>query len=273
VRENNRRFIEAALWFFCLIFCIPILMVVVQSFKSFQEVLLSPASWPSSFSLANYEEVWVKTNFPLVFGNTLFIAGISIAGILLFCSMAGYRLSRTRTRLSAAVLALIVLALMIPFEVIMVPLVKIASMLHIYNSLSAVVLINIGFSCPLAVLLYHGFTNSIPVEIEEAAIIDGCSQLGMYFRVILPLLLPVSATVGVLYFLNYWNDLTLPLIMLADKAKATITLSQLQFFNELVSSRWNLLLTAGVMAFLPVIIIYLFCQKYIINGLTSGAVK
>lgn len=165
------------------------------------------------------------------------------------------------------------IAMMLPFPVIMIPLAVMATKLHISNHLTMISILNAGFSCSLAVIMYMQTVKGILRELDECADMDGCSGYRFFFTIIFPLLKPMSGTLAVLYFIRYWNDLMLPMILISKKELYTIPLSQLSFYNQFTQNRWNLLLAAGLMALLPVIVLYLFAQKTIISGMVAGAVK
>lgn len=269
-----RKYLVSVLWIvIVLLFVSPFSIVVVNSLKTFQEILLTPAKLPESPQWNNYVEVYKTTNLLVVFRNTIIIVIASVVGIIVTSSMVGYRLSRTRGKLSAALLMLILISMMVPFQTIMIPLVKVTQVLGMRDNAFALIPIYIGMSGAMAVLLYHGFTKGIPMELEESARMDGCCGMNLFWRIVFPLLKPVNTTVAVLYTLQFWNDITLPLIMLTHKENTTVALSQMIFYRELVASRWNLLLTAGVLSSIPVIIFYFLLQKRIIGGVTEGALK
>ena len=187
--------------------------------------------------------------------------------------MIGYILSRTRGKLPAAILMLILISMMVPFQMIMIPMVKVTQILGMRDNAFALIPVYMGMSGAMAVLLYHGFTKGVPVELEESARMDGCCGMNLYWRIVFPLLKPVTTTVTVLYALQFWNDITLPLVLLTHKENTTIALSQLIFYRELVSSRWNLLLAAGVLSSIPILAFYFVMQKKIMAGVMEGAVK
>ncbi len=256
-----------------VLFISPLAIIVINSLKTFQEILLQPAQLPEKLQWGNYVEVYHTTNLPVVFLNTVVIIVASVAGVIVTASMIGYILSRTRTWLSGALLVLILLSMMVPFQTIMIPIVRVTQIFGMRDKAFALIPIYIGMSGAMAVLLYHGFVKGIPVELEESARMDGCCGMNLYWRIVFPLLKPVTTTVTVLYVLQFWNDITLPLVLLTHKDNTTIALSQLIFYRELVSSRWNLLLAAGVISSIPILLFYLLMQKRIMAGVMEGAVK
>jgi len=269
----NKRISAGMWWIVALVFISPLAIIVINSLKTFQEILLKPVELPEALQWQNYVEVYKITNFPRVFLNTIIIIVSSVFGVVITSSLIGYALSRTKTKVSGIIFTLVLLSMMIPFQTIMIPIVRVTQLFGMRGSVFSLIPIYIGMSGAMAVLLYHGFSNGIPKTLEESSRMEGCCGLNMFFRVIFPLFKPVTATVAVLYVLQFWNDITLPMMLLTNKENTTIALSQLIFYRELVSSRWNLLLAAAVMASTPVIIFYILMQKKIIAGVMQGALK
>ena len=253
--------VEILLWVLCITFVLPLVFVVINSFKDFKEIVISPLALPSVWNFRNYTEAWKLTNYTRVFLNTLEFAGLSTLVIVVLGSMAGYKLSRTKSKWSTFLFTIFLIAMMVPFQTIMVPVAVNAKKMGLLNNVYTLFLINAGISCSLAVLLYHGFTKSIPREIEESAYIDGCSSFRVFFSIIFPLLKPITSTVAVIYMLQSWNKLELPLIIISNKLHYTIPLSQMAFFGQYTANRWNLVLAAGVMACVPVLLLFVFCKS------------
>jgi raffinose/stachyose/melibiose transport system permease protein len=260
---------ELSLWLICAIFFSPIVFVVLNSFKDFKEIVISPLSFPSSFALTNFRDAWTFTSYHQAFMNS----ALSTLGIILLCSMAGYKLARTATTLSGFLFAVIMLAMMVPFQTIMIPIAQVAKSLSLLNNIWTLPILYTGYSCSLAVLLYHGFTKGIPIELEEAAIMDGCSSFRIFTTIIFPLFKPLTSTVAVIYVMTFWNDLLIPLIMITKKSAYTIPLSQMMFYGHFTTTDWNLLLACAVMSSLPILLLYAVLQKHVIGGLIAGAVK
>jgi raffinose/stachyose/melibiose transport system permease protein len=255
-----------------VLFVSPLYLVFTNAFKNYDEVLNSTAALPQSLKLDNFITVWEQINFPTVFFNTLVITVVSVAGILLISSMAAYRLVRSPGRLSNIIFLVIVSAMIIPFQTMMIPLVKVAFDFKIIDSLPGIIMMYFGFGVPLAVFLYHGFIKGIPIELEEAAAIDGCGPFRTFFKVVFPLLKPITTTIGILHTLWIWNDFLLPYLMLSSPEKQTISLASYVYFGQYMT-QWNYALAALTLAIIPVIIMYLFLQRYIIEGISAGAVK
>jgi len=251
----------------------PIYMGVLNSLKTDGEMMNHILAFPSQLRFGNYAEAMERIDFWRSLGNTSLIAAVGLAGIVLFASMAGYKLSRTPGKLSAALFGLFVLSMLIPFHAIMITLTKIAKELGAQGSTIGLGFIYIGLGVSFAIFLYHGFVKSIPRDLDEAAVMDGCGEFRLFFAVIFPLLLPITATNAILNLLWMWNDFLLPLLMLTDSDTYTLLLSTNMLFGQYGNHEWSAILAALVMAMLPVIVFYLLLQKYILHGIAEGAVK
>ncbi|TXK84658.1 carbohydrate ABC transporter permease [Paenibacillus sp. N3.4] len=255
-----------------ILFFLPLYLTFVNAFKKYDEVLLSTASLPKHIRLDNFVTVWNQIQFPTVFLNSLIITVVSVLGILLIGSAAAYQLVRNPGKLSNTIFLGILASMVIPFQTMMIPLVSVAKDFHLINSIIGIIVMYVGFGTPLALFLYHGFVKGIPLELEEAATMDGCTPAGIYFRILLPLLKPITSTIAILHTLWIWNDFLLPFIMLSSKAKKTIPLASYIYFGE-YTNEWQLGLAALTMAIIPVLIFFLFMQRFIIQGVMAGAVK
>lgn len=251
----------------------PIYMCLLNSFKTNGEILNNIMALPSRFSFQNYTDTFEKINFFRSSLNTLLVVAVGLTGIIIFGSMAGFKLSRTHSKLSGFLFGLFVMSMLVPFSAIMITLTKISKDLNVQGSNIGLGFIYIGLGVPMAVFLYHGFSKSIPLELEEAAIIDGCGEFKVFFKIVFPLLRPITATVAIINTLWIWNDFLLPLLMLPDSRNYTLLLSTNMLFGRYGNNDWAAIVAALVMAMLPVVLFYLFLQKYIIKGITEGAVK
>lgn len=250
----------------------PLLMALMNSFKSNRELLTNVMSWPTHWSIENYVRTYKKMNYARSLLNTVILAGVSVTLMVLFSALAGWKLCRTKTRLSRFLLKLFVFSMLIPFSSIMIPLYKVTLALKIKNSLLGLSLVYAGLGVSMAIFLYHGFVKSIPVEMEEAAAIDGCSSIQTFFHIVLPMLKPITATITITNVLWVWNDFLLPLIVISDNKKYTLLLSTNTLFGQ-YSSDWTAILSALILAALPVILFYGIFQKQILKGIADGAVK
>ncbi len=250
----------------------PLLMAFFNSFKTNGELLTNVMAIPTSIHFENYGRTIEKMHYVRSFGNTFFLAGLSVVMMILFSALAGWRLCRTKTKLSAIIFSLFVFSMLIPFSSIMIPLYKVVLALKIKNSLTGLSFVYAGMGVSMAVFLYHGFVKGIPIELEEAAAIDGGSRLKIFFQIILPLLKPITATICITNVLWVWNDFLLPLIVISNNKKYTLLLSTNTLFGQ-YSSDWTAILSALILAALPVIVFYALFQKQILEGISDGAVK
>lgn len=250
----------------------PILLAFLNSFKTNGEIFTNILALPQKWSLENYVTAFQKTDYIKSLFNTIFLVTLSLTGIVFASSMAGYKLARTKSKLSGIIFGIFIISMLIPFHSIMIGLVKVSHDLHIQGPLWGLAIIYVGIGSPMAIFLYHGFTKNIPKEIEEAALIDGCNQFQLFMKIVFPMLKPITATVVILNALWIWNDFLLPLLMITDKDKYTLLLSTKMLFGQ-YSSDWSRILAILILALLPVIIVYVFMQKYIVKGISDGAIK
>lgn len=255
-----------------ILFLVPFWFLFVNSVKSFGDLLSNSAGWPQSFHWENYSRAWKITKFPQAFWNSLQITVIANLGIVFFSSMAAYRMVRRNTWFNRLLFAVFVAAMVIPFQSIMIPLVKVAFNFHLLNSIWGLTVAYFGFGVPLSLFLFHGFVKGIPLEIEEAAVVDGTNPFGTFFRIVLPLLKPMYVTVIILNSLWIWNDFLLPSLILQRPELRTIPIATFSFFGQ-YTKQWDLALPALVLGILPIIIFFLSLQRYIVEGITAGSVK
>ena len=273
----KRRFtsllLSILLFIAALIYLYPLFLVAINSLKSFQEIMADVVALPEKLNFENYVKAYEVLRYPSLFLNTLTATVIGTAGVVLISSMAGYKLSRTKTRYSWLVFLLCIAPMMIPFQSLMIALVKISKLMHLTNSTYGLGVIYWGLGAPLALFLYHGFVKTVPVELDESAVIDGCPPLRAFYQVLLPLLKPITVSVIVINAMWMWNDFLLPLLVLGGEKKAlTLQLAAYNFFG-LYKIEWNFAMAAVFLVIIPAVIFYLVLQKHIIKGMVSGAVK
>ncbi|MCR4778217.1 MAG: carbohydrate ABC transporter permease [Lachnospiraceae bacterium] len=250
----------------------PLLMALMNSFKTNGQLLTNVISLPDRIHFENYIRTFEKMKYLRSLGNTVLLASVSVSLMILFSALAGWKLSRTKTRLSKIIFSLFVFSMLIPFSSIMIPLYKVTLTLHLKNSLLGLSLVYAGLGVSMAIFLYHGFVKGIPMELEEAAGIDGSSSIQTFFYVIMPLLKPITTTICITNVLWVWNDFLLPLIVLSSNKKYTLLLSTNTLFGQ-YSSDWTAILSALILAAIPVIGFYALFQKQILKGIADGAVK
>jgi len=273
---KKRSAISAGVYLFLILSALftlaPLLLALINSFKSNGEILTNVLSLPKQINFDNYVRSFDKMHYLRSLSNTVFLAAGGVGLIILFSALAGWKLCRTKTRLSRFLLSLFIFSMLIPFSSIMIPLYRVVLALDIKNSLFGLCFVYAGLGVSMAIFLYHGFVKGIPKELEEAAAIDGCSPLQTFFRIVFPMLKPVTATICITNVLWIWNDFLLPLIILSDNKKYTLLLSTNTLFGQ-YSSDWSAILSALVIAALPVILFYALLQKQILKGITDGAMK
>ena len=261
-----------------LVYVSPIFIVLMNSFKANTFVKTDTFAWPTGEALvgwANYIKGFTFGNYPF-FKSVLYsfvITVLSTALILLCTSMAAWYIARVDSIVCKIVYYLFVFSMIVPFQMVMFPMVKLADILHLANPVGMIILY-LGFGCGLSIFMFSGFIKSIPLEIEEAAMIDGCNPLQTYFHIVLPILKPTAITVAILNAMWIWNDYLLPYLVigLSTKYKTIPVVIQM-----LVGSNGNrdmgAMMAMLVLAIIPIIIFYLICQKHIIEGVVAGAVK
>lgn len=255
-----------------IVFVSPLYLVFVNSVKTVREIYLSPLGLPVEISWNNFGRVMEKIDFGQALKNSLFFVVFGVAGLLVICSMAAYRLARRRTRVNKFVYLLLVSSILVPFQTVMIPLIKIIASIGLYNTRIGVLLAYYGYGIPFAVFIFYGFLSSIPREIEEAALIDGGSLFQVYRCIILPLLKPICVTVAVLDVLWIYNDFLLPFVLISDNELRTLPLVMYTFFTA-YERPWDLAMASLTMVLTPAIIMFVILQKQITGGIVSGAVK
>lgn len=271
-RRINNIIVFSLLGILLVLWLFPLLMALMNSFKTNKELLTNVMAFPTSLNFDNYIRSIDKMNYLRSFLNTALLTFLSVFMMILFSAMAGWRLSRTKTRLSSIIFSLFVFSMLIPFSSIMIPLYKVILALHIKNSLVGLSFVYAGFGVSMAIFLYHGFVKGIPYELEEAAAMDGCSKWKTFFTIIFPMLKPVTVAIGISNVLWVWNDFLLPLITISENKKYSLLLSTNTLFGQ-YSSDWSAILSALILSAIPVIIFYAVFQKQILKGIGDGAVK
>ena len=268
--------------FSILVLC-PFFLVVINSAKQSSDIVISPIALPKNWGqfIINMKNVINNSNFNYwsSFISSVIITIVALSLISLFAAMAAWVLCRNKTKWSGFIFMMLVASMVIPFQVVMLPLLSTfrdlgrflgISMLQSYTG---IVFAYIGFGGALSVFLLHGFIKGIPYEIEEAALIDGCTKEGIFFRVIVHLLKPVLVTITILNGLWIWNDYLLPSLMLGLNGKIrTLPVAVTSFVGSYVK-QWDLILSAAFLAMIPIIVLFIFAQKQIIQGMVDGAIK
>ena len=253
-----------------LVFFFPVLIAVLNSFKDKGEIIASALTLPQTPTLENYRTVLEASNFPTAFLNSCLVTGGGIVLNLIVSTLAGYALARWNSVWADVLTLLFLSSMFVPFHTIMISLLTTAKGMHLTGHIYGLILIYCGLQCPIPIFLIKGFVDGVPKELEEAAMIDGCGTVRLFFSVVLPMLKPILATVAVLNALWIWNDFLLPYLILAKPV--TIPLSQMYFYGQ-YNQQWNLIMAGFVVSTSPVVLFFLLMQKHIINGIAAGAVK
>ena len=256
-----------------LVYLYPLFLVVINSFKPYEEITIDVIALPKKPTLDNYINTWKLMDYPPLFFNTLIATTIGVAGVVLVSSLAGYKLSRTKTVYSWILFILLIAPMMIPFHSFMIALVKVARNMGLTRTPWGLGVIYWGLGASLAIFLYHGFVKTIPKELDECAFMDGASPGRVFFQVVFPLLQPVSVSIIVINAMWMWNDFLLPLLILSGtKRSYTLQLAAYNFFGQ-YKIEWNYAMAGVLLTLIPAIVFYLALQKYIIKGMVAGAVK
>ncbi|NIK70957.1 carbohydrate ABC transporter permease [Paenibacillus sp. BK720] len=255
-----------------VIFWVPFCFVIVNSLKNKTDAAQLDLSWPTSLQWSNYKEVLIAQDHMVIrsFVNSTLITLLSIAILVVVSAMTGYVLQRRNDRWSGIIQFLVLAGLMIPPAV--VPTIWVLDSIRLFKTMSGIVLVEVALGISFAVMLYRSFMATIPREIDEAAIVDGCGSMRMFFQMILPLLMPVTSTVIVLSSVGIYNDFVNPLYFFPGAKNATIQLT-LYNFTSMYNTSWNLLFADIILISLPPLILFIFFNKRIVAGMTAGAVK
>ena len=261
----------------CLIWVFPIFEVVINSFKSNNFINLEAFALPNSESFvgwANYLEGLTFGNYPFMksVGYSVYMSVVSVGLILLFCSMSAWYIVRVKSRSANIFYYLCLFSMIVPFQMVMFTLTSTAKDFHL-NTPWTIPVIYLGFGAGLAIFMFSGFIKGLPLEIEEAAAIDGCGPVRTFFMVVLPMLKPTMISVGILELMWVWNDYLLPYLVLDITEYRTIPIHVQYLKGSYGTVDLGATMAVIMMAILPIIIVYLFCQKYIIKGVAAGAVK
>lgn len=258
-----------------IVYVMPIMIVIINSFKRKAFINKFPfkiGTGKMFVGWENYVEGIKKIEFFKAFGYSLFITVCSVAVIILCTSMCAWYITRVQTKFTKLFYMLCLFSMIVPFQMVMFTLSKLANMLHLSNPVG-IILVYLGFGAGLAVFMFTGFVKSIPLEIEEAAMIDGCTPIQTFFQVVFPILKPTAITVAILQAMWIWNDYLLPYLVLDIKRFKTIPIAIQYLKGGYGSIDWGAMMAMLVLAIIPIILFYIACQKHIIEGVVAGAVK
>jgi len=286
--KRNAIILNAIAILLFLVYMVPFALVIINAAKPTLQIILDPLTLPENFTqlFKNIQEVYQSPNvrYPSSFVTSVIVTFCSVGLLVLICPMAAWVLVRTNTKLSRWVFMIFVAAIVIPFQVVMFPLLSwfniidsslglVGTPFRLLRNYTGIILAYLGFGSSLSIFLYHGFIKAVPVELEEAAIIDGCTKAGVFFRIVFPILKPITVTVIILNGIWIWNDYLLPVMVLgAGNAVQTLPLAVASYVGSFLK-RWDMILTATLMTMMPAIIVFLFLQKHIMKGMVEGSVK
>ena len=255
----------------------PFLMVVINSLKQKRDIIKSPFSWLftiKGLSFDNFVKAFTQMDFPSAFGNSLVITVSATILVTILATMLAYYIVRNNNQISKITFALMVASMIIPFQAIMIPLVSIyGGTLNILNHRVTLIFMHTGFSMSMSVFMFHGFIKeNVPMALEEADYIDGCTHGQTFFKIVMPLLKPVISTMVILNSMAFWNDFLLPSLVLTDKKLLTLPLSTYSFYGT-YSADYGTIMAGLLLCVIPILILYIVLQKQIIGGVVAGAVK
>lgn len=276
----NKNVKHSGVWtvFFTLLsvaYVFPIILVVINSFKKKAYISRKPFAIPREkmfVGMENYVKGIERTEYFEAFGWSLFITIFSVIAIILCTSMCAWYINRVVNTGTKTIYYLCLFSMIVPFQMLMFTLSKIANMMKL-NTPWGLIIIYLGYGAGLSVFMFSGFVKSIPIEIEEAAMIDGCTPIQTFFRVVFPVMKPTCVTVAILQTMWIWNDYLLPYLVLDIKKYKTIPIAIQYLRGGYGSIDMGAMMGVLVLSIIPIIIFYMFCQKYIIEGVVAGAVK
>lgn len=254
------------------LFVYPIYFAVISAFKSNGDILKSPLSFPTELYLQNFQDLFAKTDFFTAIWHTVFLTVVSEVLIVLVVPLAAYAIERHKSRSTKFIYLYFTAGMMVPFHLYMFPLFKEMKVFRIYGTLWGPIICYIAGSVAFGTLLYTSFLKGVPLEIEEAAKIDGCTEFWAFWRVVFPLLGPCTASLIVLNGLGIWNDFLMPYLALPSDQAKTITVAVYSFVGQ-YTARWDIVFAGTLISLVPALIIYICLQKYFVKGIMSGAAK
>lgn len=272
MRENTKKNFAfgTILWLCSLSILYPLAMVFMTSFKEKREASSVTIGLPRVWQASNYAEVMDKGNVVQSFGNSIFVSLITVAIVIVTASLLSYAIVRRNTRFCRVVDKMMTFGIIAPFAAM--PTMQLLQGIGVYGSLWGLILVYSALYLPFSYMMISSYIKSLPRELDEAAVIDGATGMSLFIRVIAPLLKPIVATVAILVFMWSWNELQIPMYLLNSSAQYTLPMSVFNFYGAF-SKSWNLVCADIIVVSIPVIVMYVFAQKYVVAGMTAGAVK
>ena len=263
--------LEIVMLVICCIVVLPFYYLFVSVFKTTREMGLNPLGLPGSLYLENFKDAWEQIRFWQAFGNTLLITFSTLIIVVLFGSMAAYAVARRKSKFYRLVMLYFLLGFMVPFQTTMIPLYQQMQFFGLINKIYGLIILSTG-SCVFAFFLYQGFIKTVPYELEESAVIDGAKPFRVFFQITFPLLKPITVTMAIFHVMSNWNDFMTPFLFLHSRENTTLMLEMYRGVGEFTNN-WPLMMSIMVLIISPLVLFYIFAQRFIIEGLTSGAVK
>ena len=263
--------LEIVMLVICCIVVLPFYYLFVSVFKTTREMGLNPLGLPGSLYLENFKDAWEQIRFWQAFGNTLLITFSTLIIVVLFGSMAASAVARRQSKFYRLVMLYFLLGFMVPFQTTMIPLYQQMQFFGLINKIYGLIILSTG-SCVFAFFLYQGFIKTVPYELEESAVIDGAKPFRVFFQITFPLLKPITVTMAIFHVMSNWNDFMTPFLFLHSRENTTLMLEMYRGVGEFTNN-WPLMMSIMVLIISPLVLFYIFAQRFIIEGLTSGAVK
>ena len=249
----------------------PFVLVFLNAFKMKYDILANPLAWPKTFSTENFTQAMQKMEFFRSLTNSIIITVLSVSALIMFSSMLAYYLARTKTKFTKTTFLILVASMIVPFQALMIPFMSIFAQFVSINNRAALIFFYIGFGVALSTFLYHGFISKIPTDLDEAAAVDGANDFTIFWKIMFPMLRPVTATVAIVNSLWIWNDFLLPRLVLTRETQ-TLPLSTYLFYGQ-YSTEYGQAMAGLLLAVVPIIAFYLVLQRQFITGISAGAVK
>jgi raffinose/stachyose/melibiose transport system permease protein len=252
-------------------YVMPFILVLLNSFKPKMEILDNPLALPVEFTWDNFNQALQKMEFFRSLTNSILITTLSVGSLIIISSMLAFYLSRTKNKFTKVTFLILVSSMIVPFQALMIPFMSIFAPFVSLNNQAALIFFYMGFGVALSTFLYHGFISNIPTELDEAAALDGASDFTIFWKIIFPMLKPVTATVAIINALWIWNDYLLPVLVLTPETQ-TLPLSTYLFYGT-YATEYGQAMAGLVLAVIPIVVFYLALQRQFISGISSGAVK
>jgi raffinose/stachyose/melibiose transport system permease protein len=252
-------------------YVLPFVLVFINAFKPKYDILENPLAWPKVVTMDNFSQALQKMDFYRSLTNSVIITVFSVSGLIIFSSMLAYYLARNKNKFTHTTFLILVASMIVPFQALMIPFMAIFAQFVAINNRAALIFFYQGFGIALSTFLYHGFISKIPMDLDEAAAMDGASDMTIFWKIMFPMLRPVTATVAIVNALWIWNDFLLPRLVLTQETQ-TLPLSTYLFYGQ-YSTEYGQAMAGLLLAVLPIIVFYLILQKQFISGISQGAVK